>query len=664
MVTVHGNVSYCPSCSRQWEAGRSVLDQVMEDANFSEARSSPPMTVARALRQHCNIPYESFLLAVHLGKGGFVYFSGPNSIPEEDIRKIFNREKFLKYQNSTSSRVNLSRTYDQDRYYQGATGGGHSAMGGLRVDEQWARPPRRNKRPRAGMIPRDLEDVPPVIAPSKIPIQIGDENAVWKFYEHRFKCIQQTACKIMAKPIIKLISPKKQANNPYTGGDLTAPAWWPKPWGPGEKDKVRHVEPDHQWKKERVILLTHIVKMIVDPEKQPPEIQRLGVTVAKIEAVTMEALAPFFDDGSKPRNANKRSILKELFRVARAEERYRRKEIDGTSFINVTADDMVMNYCFDEDDEEEDEEEEASDVKEEYKSANLTSTSAVSPSRTMGMAPAMLPALPPATTSSMMAAPVQATPFVNSLPPRNHQFGAPMLPSDLPPPDQYHYPESGSLVAMGGQPHLQVHHPTAADVEMHDVLASPHQQQQHHHPQTLHSNTNRRPSLFTPTTEFGSASTSAMYPNPWGMQSPSHQQSTPSTTATASPDAQPLYAYPTAHHHHHHHQHHQHHQHHHPEQVGQQAPPPPPPLPQPLPPPMSMQQHPPQQQQQQQTGSPYGGHYHSAFDTLSQQQQHQNYQQEQHQLTTPFRGGTIHLSYHPPYQGTSARGQGLHGQGL
>jgi hypothetical protein len=99
------------------------------------------------------------------------------------------------------------------------------------------------------MIPRDLEDVPPVIAPSKIPIQIGDETAVWKFYEHRFKRIQQTACKIMAKPIIKLISPKKQANNPYTGGDLTAPAWWPKPWGPGEKDKVRHVEPDHQWKK-------------------------------------------------------------------------------------------------------------------------------------------------------------------------------------------------------------------------------------------------------------------------------------------------------------------------------------------------------------------------------------------------------------------------------
>jgi hypothetical protein len=270
----------------------------------------------------------------------------------------------------------------------------------------------------------------------------------------------------------------------------------------------------------------------------------------------------------------------------------------------------------------------------------------------------MLPALPPATTSNMMTAPVQAgvTPFLNSLPPRNHQFGAPMLPSDLP-PDQYHYPESGSLVAMGAQPHLQAH-PTAADVEMHDVLATPHQQQlqhhqhhQHHH-QTPLPDANRRSSLFTPTTDFSSASPSTMYPSPWGMQSPS-QHSTPSTTATTSPETQPLYAYQTTAHHHH------------PAgQISQQAPPA---QPLPLPPPMSMQQ---QQQQQQQVGSPYGGHHyhHSAFDALSQQQQqpqrhhhhhqqahhHQQEQQQQHQLTTPFRGGAIHLSYQSHYQGTSA----------
>jgi hypothetical protein len=84
---------------------------------------------------------------------------------------------------------------------------------------------------------------------SKRPLEIGNHKAVQAFYDHRFKCIQQTACKEVAKAFIKLIAPKKQANHPYTGRDASAPDWWPKPSGPGEKDKVRHIEPDHQWKR-------------------------------------------------------------------------------------------------------------------------------------------------------------------------------------------------------------------------------------------------------------------------------------------------------------------------------------------------------------------------------------------------------------------------------
>lgn len=60
-------------------------------------------TVARALREHCNIPFESFFLATHLGGGKFAYFSGPNPIAEEDIRTMFRREKFLQFQNRTPS---------------------------------------------------------------------------------------------------------------------------------------------------------------------------------------------------------------------------------------------------------------------------------------------------------------------------------------------------------------------------------------------------------------------------------------------------------------------------------------------------------------------------------------------------------------------------------
>lgn len=68
--------------------------------------------------------------------------------------------------------------------------------------------------------------------------------------------------------------------------------------------------------------------MVMDPrERQNHEIQRLDINVSKLEEVTIEALRPFFEDPAKPNNAKKRSILKELFRVAKLEERYKRDEI-------------------------------------------------------------------------------------------------------------------------------------------------------------------------------------------------------------------------------------------------------------------------------------------------------------------------------------------------
>lgn len=93
------------------------------------------------------------------------------------------------------------------------------------------------------------DDAPPIIASSKKPLEIGDSEAVLEFYDRGFKAIQQTACKEVAKAFIKVICPKKQANFPYRKGSETAPDWWPEPWGPGEKDMARHVEPDHLWKR-------------------------------------------------------------------------------------------------------------------------------------------------------------------------------------------------------------------------------------------------------------------------------------------------------------------------------------------------------------------------------------------------------------------------------
>jgi len=108
----------------------------------------------------------------------------------------------------------------------------------------------RGQRFRGG-IGRDDEDESAAIrAPIKRrSIKLGESQELLEFYESRFKSCQQSACKIIAKAWVKTIAPKKQTNNPYTGKDGTAPSWWPKPWGPGESDKVRHKEPDHLYKK-------------------------------------------------------------------------------------------------------------------------------------------------------------------------------------------------------------------------------------------------------------------------------------------------------------------------------------------------------------------------------------------------------------------------------
>jgi Protein of unknown function (DUF2841) len=119
---------------------------------------------------------------------------------------------------------------------------------------------------------------------TRIPVQkttyikISDEDEVVKFYECRFNDLQQSACKVLGKTFVKLIEPKKQTNHPYSKGDKAAPDWWPPTTGHG---RVRHLEPDHLLKPgeicvsfidlanilERIRLLTHILRMIVEPRE-------------------------------------------------------------------------------------------------------------------------------------------------------------------------------------------------------------------------------------------------------------------------------------------------------------------------------------------------------------------------------------------------------------
>lgn len=200
----------------------------------------------------------------------------------------------------------------------------------------------------------DDDNVPMIMTTVRRGLQIGNTEDVERFYDQRFKNCQQTACKLMAKAWVKAVEPKKQSTHPYTGSDEKAPDWWPKPWGPTKEDKVRHKEPDHLYKRgeikpevflikpqfvanmkttERVHLLIHILRMIVQPrEKQLPGIQKLNLSVKKLEEVTIEALSTFFTDKENPANARKKPYLNEIFRVAKQEERFLKGEI-GQSLV-------------------------------------------------------------------------------------------------------------------------------------------------------------------------------------------------------------------------------------------------------------------------------------------------------------------------------------------
>lgn len=73
--------------------------------------------------------------------------------------------------------------------------------------------------------------------------------------------------------------------------------------------------------------------MVTEPNRlQHRDIQKLNINVSKLEEATFEALSGFFADVENPNNGKKKPYLKEIFRVAKYEERYKNGEI-GTYMI-------------------------------------------------------------------------------------------------------------------------------------------------------------------------------------------------------------------------------------------------------------------------------------------------------------------------------------------
>ncbi|TQV92621.1 kinesin [Cordyceps javanica] len=354
----------------------------------------------------------------------------------------------------------------------------------------WGSPARSGrKRPRPRNPLNEDEDTQMTVS-SRRGIRVGDSDAVWGFYEQRFKNCQQTACKLIAKAWVKAVEPKKQSTHPYTGSDEKAPDWWPKPWGPTKDDKVRHKEPDHLYKRERVHLLAHILRLVLEPNgKQHPDIRKLGLNVTKLEETTAEALSSFFMDNDA--NARKKPFLTEIFKVARQEERYKLGDIDGSTEIYVMSEDKVPENYISENDETGSFNKEDEDVEPPAK-----------PSTTMGST--MRPSIR-TDAAALSSLPGPGDAFIGDLPMRGSQFQPPMM-NDI--AQQHSYVDNGPI-QVHGQAGVSA---TGSNLTL-DLVPSPH-------------DVSRRPSVFSD------------FPSPGGtMYSQQWQASSNGTNGS------PMYAY-------------------------------------------------------------------------------------------------------------------------
>ncbi|KAI6092616.1 hypothetical protein F4821DRAFT_137866 [Hypoxylon rubiginosum] len=356
------------------------------------------------------------------------------------------------------------------------------------------------KRPRASVIRREPESFDSEGTTSSTPpmraITVGDSDEVWKAYDERFKSIQQSACKLIAKAWVKAVEPKKQSTHPYTGSDEKAPDWWPKPWGPNKEQRVRHKEPDHLYKRERVHLLIHILRMIIEPShKQHHSIKKLYLNVTKLEEVTYDALTHFFTDKDNPANQSKKPYLKEIFKVAKMEERYKDGQIDESTHVYVMPKDKVpMGYMSDNED--------VSPGREDAEQNQTSNSSSSSPQRPNASQPMIAPSH---STEQSPATQMSNEAFVENVAVRSaQQYSQPVMGTEMT-AERQGFVEAPSMASQTTSLH------SGTGLGLHDMYTSPH-------------DSSRRSSMFTTQSDYTSPATPTMYSTQWqtGSAAPSN----------------------------------------------------------------------------------------------------------------------------------------------
>ncbi|CAI6082368.1 hypothetical protein V2G26_020835 [Clonostachys chloroleuca] len=494
---------------------------IMDHRRFYESQESvrhqPPMAIDTALRSHCGIWAKQYFVAVVMDDGTpATFFSPGQKLQDSVVRQFFDIKKFQQVVSSldTDQATSHPPSSEGSMYFRPPYNHRHHTSDRTRSQNDDdgedggsypGRPGRKRPRSRQTM---EYEEMPMPIM-SRRGIRVCDSRALWGFYDQRFKSCQQSACKLIAKAWVKAVEPKKQSTHPYTGSDAKAPDWWPKPWGDTKEDRVRHKEPDHLYKRERVHLLNHILAIIVEPTaKQHPDVRKLHLNVKKLEECTNEALSGFFSEN--PQNSGKKRFLSEIFKVAKQQERYKNGEIDAATEVYVLNDDRVSETQT-----PEQEEVPASRDHEEQNTSPSTRSTA------QGFHPTSPAGHSPTTAS-------QTSSFVNEMPMRNTQNPPPppSMVNDL--TSSHHGFVEEGLPVHGTTP---AHHSnTTINVDM-----------------IPNSNTNdssRRSSVFGEYSHVGNG----MYTQPWQTGSTasnpqavySHKQNGPSTSfVTAVPSTPP-----------------------------------------------------------------------------------------------------------------------------
>ena len=224
--------------------------------------------IEKALREQCKIPAQHYFVAVILDNGDRKVYTGPGH-SRQDVPRFFNADMFAQCtkQGRAPGKTAVQAPSPPDSPLIAPPGalseetdvnlaeytGGYGSHRQYEHSRSAASASTNNDGARRRRIKRTFSQVSEEEASGRISqkkhIVIGDKQAVWDIYDQRFKNLQQTACKLVAKAWIKLVAPKKQSTHPYTGAEEKAPDWWPKPWGPTRDQAVRHKEPDHLYKR-------------------------------------------------------------------------------------------------------------------------------------------------------------------------------------------------------------------------------------------------------------------------------------------------------------------------------------------------------------------------------------------------------------------------------